>query len=173
MDYNGVLISAYQLFWEEDFVTSQDSKNANMGAKTTCLEIIGLLLHIVFFPCLFTNRHVVFKTDNIACYYGWDNKCIKNDSMASIILRCICILSAKLCCTIHVEHLPRISTWEATVADRLSRRSTSTRWDRNLVNSFKHAPLPPFLRHWLSHPTEDWSLPVRISEELVVSNTNL
>jgi hypothetical protein len=33
MDYNGELISAYQLFWEEKFVTSQDRKMQTWALK--------------------------------------------------------------------------------------------------------------------------------------------
>jgi hypothetical protein len=138
-----------------------------MGSNTASLEIIGILLHMVLFPSLFCDHHVIFKTDNIACYYGWDNRVMKNDCMASIVLRAIAVISARLCCYIHFSHLPRLSSWEGKVVDRLSRKSLSTRWDRNLVSSFSSPTLAASLAYWLSHPSEDWSLPLKIVNEIV------
>jgi hypothetical protein len=37
-----------------------------MGSKTTTLEMIGVLFHMVYFPHLFENQHVVVRTDNMA-----------------------------------------------------------------------------------------------------------
>jgi hypothetical protein len=166
-DSEGIIICAYQFQWTKDFISFIDSKGACMGSKTTSLEIIGILLHLVLFPSLFCDRHVIFKTDNIACYYGWDNRALKNDCMASIVLRAIAVISARLCCHIHFSHLPRLSSWEGRVVDRLSRKSTSSKWDCNLVSSFGSPAMPASLVHWLSHPSEDWSLPLKIADEIV------
>jgi hypothetical protein len=166
-DYEGHIISAYQYFWSEKLIQYHDAKGASMGAKTTSLEILGILLHLVYFPNLFTNRHVVFKTDNIACYYGWENKSLRNDCIASIVIRSIMLISAKLNCNIHVKHLPRLSTWEGVVVDRLSRKSSTTSWDSKLVKSFGNLSMPKSLQKWLNNPSEDWNLPAKIAEEVL------
>jgi hypothetical protein len=165
-NYEGIIINAYQFFWPKKFIQFHDAKGACMGAKTTSLEILGILLHLVYFPELFINCHVIFKTDNIACYYGWENKTLRNDCTASIVLRSIMLISAKLCCNIHFKHLPRLSTWEGVVADRLSRRSSTSSWDHKLVQSFGRVKMPESLKAWLDNPSEDWSLPSRIVEEI-------
>jgi hypothetical protein len=129
-------------------------------------KIVGVLCNIVLnVKCLY-NQHVVFMTDNIACYYGWISKCVKEDVTASILIRCIGILAAYVGSQFHVVHLPRLSNWEGQVVDRLSRLSTTTHWDKRLVGSFGDQRLPKCLEEWLESPSEDWSLPVRLLDEI-------
>jgi hypothetical protein len=70
--------------------------------------------------------------------YGWKNKCVKFEVYASIVIRAIAWLGAALGSDIHVIHLPRRSSWEAVLVDNLSRRSTSLRSERELINMFKN-----------------------------------
>jgi hypothetical protein len=137
-----------------------------MGSKTTSLEILGVLLHLLFYPELVQNRIVVFQTDNMACYYGWQNKHIKEDSVASIVIRAIALLEPLLTSEFHVQHVPGMSSWEATVVDCLSRRSTTNKYDDSLVRSFGKRSLPKCVSYWLSNPSEDWSLPLKIVKEM-------
>jgi hypothetical protein len=95
------IISSYQLFLSWEFLSFVDSKGARMEAKTTTLEILGVLLHIVLFPRLFENSHVIIQTDNMSCCYGWENKYVKEDMTASIVIRSISVLSAFLSCELH------------------------------------------------------------------------
>jgi hypothetical protein len=130
-----------------------------MGSKTTTLEVMGILLHMVNNIELMQNRVIIFQTDNMACYYGWENKQVKEDEMASIIFRSIALLGAKHNCDIHVQHVPRLSSWEAKVVDRLSRVSSTSSFDRKLVNSLNPIKC---LSVWVKNPREDWSLPIEI-----------
>jgi hypothetical protein len=166
LDGDGIIISAYQVWWNANFIKFKDSKGAEMGSKTTTLEMIGILLHLVFYPHLFSNQHAVFKTDNMACFYGWDSQYVKNYVTASIIVKCIALLAAYLNCYVHFDHTPRLSNWESTVADRLSRKRTTLPNDKALVRSFGELSLPVSLKSWLSEPSEDWSLPVKIVKDL-------
>jgi hypothetical protein len=95
----------------------------------------------------------VFQTDNMACYYGWQNKHVKEDNVASIIIRTIALLEPLL-------------SWEAIVVDHLSRRSTTNKYEESLVNSFKRRSLPEGLLYWLSKPSEDWFLPLNIVKDV-------
>ena len=63
---------------------------------------------------------------------------------------------------IHVEHLPRMSSFEARLVDRLSRRSTSTRGDVSLLETYGQGELPVFLKDWLKNPGEDWSIVTKL-----------
>jgi hypothetical protein len=164
----GEIISAFQYFWKFSFVAWKDSKGAEMGSKTTTLEMIGLLCNVLLNIDVIRNQHVVLLTDNIACYYGWISRSVKEDITASILIRCIGLLAAFVGSQFHVVHLPRLSNWEGQVVDRLSRSSTTTRWDRNLLASFKDQRLPRCLELWLESPSEDWSLPVRLLNEISV-----
>jgi hypothetical protein len=165
-DEQGVVISAFQFFWSKNFVSWKDNKEAEMGSKTTTLEILGVLCNVVLNLDLLFNQHVVLLTDNIACYYGWINKCVRDDVTASILIRCLGLLSAYLGSRFHIIHLPRLSNWEGQVVDRLSRKSTTTSWDRKLVESFGNQRLPVCLQDWLDHSAEDWNLPLRLLNEI-------
>jgi hypothetical protein len=171
-DEEGHIVSAFQFFWPEEFLYVVDGKGARMGSKTTTLEILGVLLQFVLFPELLMGHQVVFQTDNMACYYGWENKAVKEDSTASIVIRTISILASFLNCNVHVEHVPRVSTWEARVVDRLSRRSTTTLNDRKLVESFGHMQIPVSLRDWLNNPCDNWNLPVALlcDVKMIINN---
>ena len=60
-----------------------------MGDKSTTLEMICLLLPWLSIPKKLKNQHVVFAVDNIACVHGWENRSLKGEIMASIIIfRC-------------------------------------------------------------------------------------
>jgi hypothetical protein len=110
-DEEGCFINAYQFFWETDFISWQDEKGSTMGSKTTTLEMIGILIHILLVPSLLIKQNVVFVTDNLACVYGWENKCVKHDVCASIIVRAIHLISALLECNVFICHKKRCSDW--------------------------------------------------------------
>jgi hypothetical protein len=164
---NGEIISAYQHFWKKSFVSWKDKKGAEMGSKTTTLEMLGVLFNVILNVKVLSNQHVVFMIDNIACYYGWISKYVKEDSTASIIIRCIGLLSAYLGSRFHFKHLPRLSNWEGKKVDRLSRRSSSTWWDKRLVSSFGTQQIPLCLQQWLTNPEEDWALPEKLLQEIM------
>ena len=84
---------------------------------------------------------------------------MKGDVTASILVKAVLLMSAFLGTTVHVVHIPRKTTWENIVADKLSRRKTTTHAVRKLLNSFSTTKVPSFFRNWLSHPSEDWNLP--------------
>jgi hypothetical protein len=172
-DEEGHIVSAFQFIWPEKFLNAVDRKGARMGSKTTTLEILGVLFHILLFPELLMGHQVVFQTDNMACYYGWENKAVKEDSTASIVIRTISILANFLNCNVHFDHVPRVSTWEARVVDRLSRKSTTTSYDKKLVESFGSMQLPVSLREWLNNSCDNWNLPLALLYDVktIINNT--
>jgi len=158
---DGKINFAFQKFWAPKMINSLDYMGKNFGHKTAFLELIGLLVPMILKPCLFKNQHVVMKVDNMSCYYGWINRNMSNDEYSSIVLRCMHLVATKLCCVIHVDHLPRMSSWESRLVDRLSRKSSSLSSDIKLVESF-NMKLPAFLENWLDSPTPDWNIPLMV-----------
>jgi hypothetical protein len=78
------------LFWPKHFLElATDNKGAHYGSKTTTLEAIGVLLPFLCIPEELVGQHLVFTVDNIAVVYGWENRCVKFDDAASIILMAI------------------------------------------------------------------------------------
>jgi hypothetical protein len=157
----GCIINAYQFWWDKEFIEWSDSKGSKMGSKTTSLEFIGILLHVLLMPQALRKQNVVFVTDNLSCVYGWENRCVKNDEFASIMIRGLQIITAFLECNVYICHKKRCSDWETQLVDRLTRQLTTTKNDKALVNSFGHS-WPSVLSDWLRDPKEDWGAATRI-----------
>jgi len=160
LDGEGRIISCFQHIWDHDMITEKrDSKGARFGSKTSTLEMVGLLLPFLLDPVSVKGQHVVLSTDNMGCYFGIHNMAVKEDISASILVRALLLVAAYLKTTVHVEHVPRKSTWESHMADMLSRKKTTRHAAKKLLNSFGETVLPGFFELWLSNPVEDWGLP--------------
>ena len=133
-----------------------------MGNKTTTLEFSGILIPFLLCYQLLANKHVVIGVDNISCLYAWERGYSKEDNTASVLVRVLVLLSAKLACVVHMVHVPRDTTWESKLADRLSRRKTTQQSDKNLLAQFTHPSLPKPFRDWMANPCEDWQLPEKL-----------
>ena len=159
LDEEGEILFCYQHLWDKEMIEEKkDNKGARFGAKTSTLEMIGMILPFILFPSSLKNRHVILSTDNIGCFFGWENMAVKGDVTASILVRSLALMSAKLNCHVYVEHVPRCSTWGSKMADCLSRSETTKGPVKRLLRSFSQPALPLFLTEWLKDPKEDWSL---------------
>jgi hypothetical protein len=78
---------------------------------------------------------------------------------ASVFVRALHLISTYLGCRVHVLHLPRMSTPDARLADRLSRKHTTTTWDRRRIRGAIKPEIPPSLWRWMVRPCVNWSLP--------------
>ena len=162
-DEEGKVIFAYRKLWGKQMISRmKDNKGKTFGRKTAFLEFVGLLLPFLLMPEKLKNQHVVLKVDNISCYFGWENKCMKNDSYTSIMIRALYMISCYLCSIIHVVHLPRKTTWDSCTVDRMSRLSTTSNSDCKMLNSFDFGKLPEFVVKWLDNPVEDWSIAMKM-----------
>jgi hypothetical protein len=166
-DQDGMLFFASQIFWDgKNMLNKTDGKGASFRHKTTTLELIGTMLPFLFIPEKLANQHVVIKVDNIACFFGWENRSVNGDICASILIRALHLISAYLGCVVHFRHLPRMSTWDAKLADRLSRESTTLAEDRKLLSTFPPYKMPYCFEQWLKNPVEDFSLAESLLREI-------
>ena len=157
--YSGELCFAAQLLWSDGISRDcKDKRGRPIGSKTTTLEFLGLLLPFLATPKKLENQHIILEVDNISCIYAWENKYAKEDEMASILVKSLVIISSYLGSKIYVKHLPRMSTWQASLVDRMSRESTTTKKDKEILMSFPKPIWPQCLTKWLQHPIEDDSL---------------
>jgi len=160
MDEEGVPICCFQEFWDDNMISvMKDTKGARFGSKTSTLEMVGLIIPFLIVPELLRNKVVVMTTDNIGCVFGWENKAVKGDITASILVRALSLMSVVLKCSVHVRHEKRKSSWESCLADRMTRKKTTAEQDRKLLKSFSSPNVPSFFRDWLDNPSEDWGLP--------------
>ncbi len=134
--------------------------------KTTTLEAIGLLIPFLTAPQALRGKHVIFKVDNLAVVFGWENKLVKNDTAATIILRAIQLMAAYLGAWVHVQHIPRCTDKFSTLADHLSRNSSTTEADLLYLSNAKETEVKGSIHDWLRKPSEDWSLPYTLLAEL-------
>ena len=156
---NGEIFFVNQLFWPENgFLEIQDKKGAKFENKTTTLEMIGVLLPFLLIPKSLMCQHIVLKVDNTGCIFGWLNKSVSGDNCASILIRALHLITAYLGSVVHLVHLPRVSSWDARLVDRLSRERTTTPSDTLLLSSMKNRALPDCFLHWMDYPTENYAL---------------
>jgi hypothetical protein len=164
---DGVIIFAKQVFWPgSQFLDKRDKKGCAFGQKSTTLEFMGVILPFILIPEQLVNKYVVIKVDNIACYFGWINRQAAGDETASVLIRALHLICLLLNCDVHIEHLPRMSNWEAQLVDRLSREATTTKSDQRLLDSFPRFALPDCIMRWLNDPTEDWTLCLELLESV-------
>jgi hypothetical protein len=164
---DGTIIFANQFEWPEEFIRDAvDEKGVRYGDKTTTLEMIGLLMPILLAPELFKKTNVVIKVDCFGTVFSMSNRMCKGDKSAAMFVRAAHLIAAYLECCLHVEHLPRMSDWGAEVADRLSRKSSTTVQDKRLVKAFINRDIPKCLEEWFNCPTTDWQLAIKLLEHV-------
>jgi hypothetical protein len=166
-DQNGVASIGYlnnktwfgcQIYWKPQFTWLVQDNSA-------AYEMVGLLLPIILLHKQLKHQEVCLLVDNEAIIWSWPKRRMKNDAVASILIRALHILEAFIPCRIHVAHLPRISNKAAKVVDNLSRKSTTTNSDlSHLTHGEKD--LPKALRNWLINPNENWNLGTEIVNAL-------
>jgi hypothetical protein len=164
---DGEIFFARKLSWPSKMIKeAKDERGKRLGSKSLTLELLGLLIPFVSIPEQLTNKFVILKVDNLSCVYGWENGYAKEDEYPSIIIRCLVLITSFLGTNLTIKHLPRVSSWEAKKVDRMSRKSSSTQEDLNLLNSFEYCDFPLSLLNWLKTPSADWDLPVNILENV-------
>lgn len=164
---DGKLFYCDKFEWENSTISMcKDSSGKRLGSKTTTLEFLGVLLPFLKMTKELQGRYIVVSKDNMGCFFGWVNRKVANDCLASILVRCLHLIYIKFHCTVHIEHLPRMSNWSAKLVDRLSRKSTRTENDEKLVSKFSRGFFPKTMAEWVKCPHEDWKLPNRVILEL-------
>jgi hypothetical protein len=167
---DGDTILGYQLWWNKHFITEAKDKNGKrFGNKTSTLEMIALLLPILTIPDQLRNCHICIFTDNMSCVFGMKDGYVKNDETSSIFVRTAHLIGAFLGSVIHVEHCPRRSSWEAEVADNLTRKSTTSFLDEQIIRRYSHHTIPAVLNDWMASPSNNWDLPLELLKHVMNS----
>jgi hypothetical protein len=162
LDERGDTILAHQIFWPRKFIENDsDRKGARFGDKTCTLEAIGVILPFLLIPEKLTNQHIVCGVDCMGVVYGWENKKIKGDNCASILIKALHVIEAYLGSRIHVTHAPRRSNWITETADNLSRERTTGFLEKQMISRGR-TKSPKVITDWLLNPVEDWTLVDRL-----------
>ena len=146
--------------WPDGLLTSQrDEKGCFFGSKSTTLESIGVLLPFITYPKELRNRQLVFRVDNTAVLWGWKSGYVSNDATATEILKCVRYLAGFLGARVFIEHVDRMSTEIASLADEMSRRDTSRSDEgRMALGRAEFRTVEGFLLEWLKNPCDDQDL---------------
>ena len=146
--------------WPDGLLTTQrDEKGCYFGSKSTTLESIGVLLPFITYPKELRNRQLVFRVDNTAVLWGWKSGYVSNDATATEILKCVRYLAGFLGARVFIEHVDRMSTEIASLADEMSRRDTSRSDEgRMALERAEFRTVEGFLLEWLKNPCDDQDL---------------
>jgi hypothetical protein len=137
---------------------STENKGLRFGNKSLTLEMIGILLTFLLKLAAFKNKHVCIYTNNVACVYGMKDGYIKKVEYSSMFIRAIYLISGYLGMVVHVSHVPRRLNWETIMADNLTRQSTTTFQEKQILKRYENLRMPPVLTSWLKNPTNDLTI---------------
>ncbi len=71
--------------------------------------------------------------------------------------------------SVSVIHVKRMSHDLACLADKLSRNATLEFYERKCLNETENVVKVPELENWLEHPSEDWELPHKLLDYVIVA----
>jgi hypothetical protein len=159
----GDTILGYQSWWDKWFITqARDNKSKRFGNKTATLEMFALLLPLLLIPEKIKKSHICIFTDNSSCVFGMKDGYTKGDEYASILIRAAFLISGYLGSIIHVIHCPRRSSWESKMADNFTREKTSSFLEQQILCRYRDLGIPREISAWMSNPTNDWNLPMKL-----------
>ena len=163
------VLKVSRVFWTDHLLFyAKDNIGTRLAAKSSTLEAIGVLLPFLSFPASLSGSNVILQVDNMAVVHGWKSKHVAHDIEASIMIRAIHLLSSFLRCRVYIEHIPRLSSPGAVLADHLTRSSSTSDTEEKLASSLMSPVDSPALDNWLQKPVADWSLPQSLLQELVI-----
>lgn len=169
-DSTGAIWFCARVTWPKHLLLhARDTRDHAYGCKSSTLEAVGILLPFLCCPAYIAGKDVLLLTDNEAIVFGWDSRKVKNDISASILIRATHIIAFYLGTSVTVQHLPRMSTPLATLADQLSRSSTTGKHQLAAIQHATSLPLPQPLLDWLRNPSDDWNLPLRLLDAVMSS----
>lgn len=146
--------------WPKDFITlSHDEKGSYIGAKSTTLEMLGILLPLYHDISVIINNTVLLEVDNKAVVFSFKNGRSKMDSWASLILESIMFVAHALPFKLFFQHRPRCSNGPATTADTLSRSDKKGLLLLQDLQIPADSGWPPSILCWMKKPQMDSSLP--------------
>lgn len=160
-DEDGEFLFSCSYLWDAENYILNDIENISRS-----VNFIGMIICIVSELDNLRNQHIVFETENITCSWSWDKQYSKNDEMATILIRCLTILSAYLGSRIHVQYKKWNDSWEGLSAKKLSRRNTQVHDESDSKRLLKEMKIEEWLIMWLGKPSIDWELVKRVTNML-------
>ena len=128
---------------------------------------MGLLIPFLLCPKDIVGRHILFKVDNKAVVFGWENGHVRGDKSATEVLKCVAYLAAYTGTMVYVEHVPRVSDEMADLADELSRKKETNNMEVNKkLEVIKYREIGGEMLKWLENPCKNGNLTEKILKEI-------
>lgn len=160
-----------QLDWNELFLMkTKDNKGQYYGHRSDVLETISIFLPFLCIPATISNSTVIFYVDNqsvVKMFYQPS----KRNYITMNLINTLKILSKILNVNLKIVFKPRMSNTWLKLADHLSRKSSTTRFD---IDQVKHAVKSMYSGHlleWFSKPNNIYNLCQIILTEIVMQYT--
>jgi len=156
------------LYWPDYLMfEAKDKKGVNLGSKSAILEMVGAMLAVITEPKTIQNQHVVIYCDNLSVVNSWKKRYCKNDPLVSTLIRALHEVEAFLEADIRICHVKRRSTEMATLADNLTRKTTTTAEVLDRLRGARIVRPSGALQNWAEHPKVDWDLGKKLVQNIV------
>ncbi len=133
------------------------------AGQPVALSMLTVMLPLLLAPECCRHRHVVLETNNNALIWAWKKRHLKDEALTSVLIRALHILEAALTCKIYFTSISDNTVVAESIANRLTRASTSIP-PEELLLTHPATRLPAPIRNWMRHPTADWSLGAALAE---------
>jgi hypothetical protein len=166
-------ITCIRALWPTTFITDAiDEKNAYIGAKSTTLEILAIILPLYHFIDMIKGKFVLIQTDNQAAVWAFKDGRCPRDKWASLLLEAIMYVANSLPFQPLIIHTRRCSTKAAKWADTLSRSDKKGLDLTRRLRISEDLGWPPTLQEWMKDPYLDHTLPTNLLEDFLTKLGN-
>ena len=161
------LIRACRAFFPSELVTNlTDDRGVRYGDKSNFLELSAVLLGIIHNMDFLQNNQVLLLTDSLPAMWAIQKGRSSTCLYSSTLTLCIATILQSLGSFYYVQHVPRVSDYPSTVSDALTRNDSAGSTYASIMKRILREGWPKCLQQWLSQPTLDDTLGIRIWREL-------
>ena len=161
------IISACQAFFPESLVSYQtDSKQTRYGDKSNFLELLAILLGIIHNKELLIKNQVLLLSDSLPALWAIKKGRSPTCLFTSTITLAIVTILQSFECYYFLNHVPRLSSYAATVSDALTRDDPIGNIYAKIMKDKLNQGWPKQLKKWIENPTLDDTLGAKIYKEI-------
>ena len=161
------IIRACKALFPEPFVTYMEDENGiRFADKSSCLELIAILLGIIHNIDFIKRHQILIMTDSLPAIWALQKGRSRTCLYSSTITLAIATLLQSYESYFYLEHVPRISNYPAVISDALSRLDTIGHAYTKIMGKKLKTGWPNSLVQWLNNPTYDDELGINIWKDL-------
>ena len=164
---SGHILRAAQAFFPEALVTTlKDQNNIRFGDKSTYLELCAMLLGVIHNLDFLQGKQVLLQTDSLPAIWAMEKGRSKTCLYVSTLTLAIATLLQSSETFFYLQHVPRLSSYEAVVSDALTRQDNTGKTYATIMGPRLRKGWPVCFQNWLSNPQLDDSIGAKIWTEI-------